>query len=57
MKKHKNSDDNKGKQQDNCYKILTIGDSRVGKSSIIARYVDGNYYHNLPSTVGNFFYH
>jgi Ras-related protein Rab-8A len=24
----------------------------VGKSSIIARYVDGNYYHNLPSTIG-----
>lgn len=35
-----------------CMKLITIGDSRVGKSSIIARYVDGNYYHNLPSTIG-----
>lgn len=33
-------------------KFIAIGDSRVGKSSIIARYVDGNYYHNLPSTIG-----
>lgn len=34
-----------------CFKLITIGDSHVGKSSIIARYIDGNFYHNIPSTL------
>ena len=47
-----NSESSVKPPKETCIKIITIGDSRVGKSSIIARYVDGNYYHNLPSTIG-----
>ena len=34
-------------------KILILGDSRVGKSSILARYCDGTFTEIMTTTIGN----
>lgn len=39
--------------KDNLIKLILIGDSKVGKSSLISRYIEGAYYHNPSVTIGN----
>ncbi len=34
------------------FKLVLVGDSSVGKSSILARFVDDNFNENLLSTIG-----
>ena len=34
------------------FKIITLGDSNVGKSSIICRYLENKFYENFISTIG-----
>ena len=34
------------------FKILLIGDACVGKTSLLCRYVDGEFRHNYVTTVG-----
>ena len=34
------------------FKVLIVGDSRVGKSSILKRLIEGKFEHNLNCTVG-----
>ena len=38
--------------QETLYKILVIGETQVGKSSIILRYVDNSFTDNFHSTIG-----
>lgn len=38
--------------KDNHIKLILIGDSKVGKSSLISRYIEGVYYHNPAVTIG-----
>ena len=67
--KHKNKSQNKGQNKENkennkdpkeeeiIFKIITLGDSGVGKTSIINKYITGNYLDNVTSTLGvNFSY-
>jgi len=44
----------KKKEKENLFefKIVTIGDTKVGKTSIIKRYIDNKFYYNTISTVG-----
>ena len=37
---------------DHVFKILLLGDSSVGKSSILLRFTDGYFNSNLNSTIG-----
>jgi Ras-related protein Rab-1A len=37
---------------DNVFKILIIGDSNVGKSSLLIRFSDNEYYNNYITTIG-----
>ena len=37
---------------DHIFKILLIGDSGVGKSSILLQFTDGYFNENLSSTIG-----
>ena len=37
---------------DYIFKILTIGDSSVGKSNLILRYIDDEYHENFLPTIG-----
>ena len=57
----KNSKENKNNdiEEDNeiIFKIITLGDSGVGKTSIINKYITDNYLDNIVSTLGvNFSY-
>ena len=68
--KHKNKSQNKSqnkgqnkennkepKEEEIIFKIITLGDSGVGKTSIINKYITGNYLDNVTSTLGvNFSY-
>ena len=63
MDKNENKDNNKGKNKQNnneddiTFKIITLGDSGVGKTSIINKYITGKYDPNSISTLGiNFVY-
>jgi len=38
--------------KDNTAKILLIGDSRVGKSSVLSKYIDDKFYPNTMTTIG-----
>jgi len=40
------------KEYDYLLKMILIGDTAVGKSSIMGRYVDGNFNHQFVSTIG-----
>ena len=40
------------KSYDVQLKLMIIGDSTVGKSSLISRFVDGNFLTSLTSTIG-----
>ena len=42
----------KDNKADNSFKILTIGESQVGKTSILRRYVDNKYIKHHLSTIG-----
>ena len=46
----------KKKEKENLFefKIVTIGDSQVGKTSIIKRYIDNKFHYNTVSTIGIF---
>ena len=37
------------------FKILLIGDACVGKTSLLCRYVDGEFRHNYVTTVGELY--
>ena len=54
--KNKSTDKNKNtvkKEEDEIiFKIITLGDSGVGKTSIIKRYITGEFDDNIASTVG-----
>ena len=59
--KGKNKGKNKDKKKENYYykkedeiifKIITLGDSGVGKTSIINQYITGKYNDNISSTLG-----
>jgi len=64
--KGKNKGKNKDKKKENYYykkedeiifKIITLGDSGVGKTSILNQYIKGKYNDNISSTLGtNFCY-
>jgi small GTP-binding protein len=66
MNKENSKDKIKGKKKENnndkgeneiIFKIITLGDSGVGKTSIITRYTTGNFIENIASTLGvNFSY-
>jgi len=69
MDKDNNKDKNQGKNKENkennndkkedeiTFKIITLGDSGVGKTSIINQYIIGKYNDNTASTLGiNFAY-
>ena len=34
------------------FKIITLGDSHVGKTSIICRYIENKFYENFISNLG-----
>ena len=38
--------------KDNTAKILIIGDSKVGKSCILSKYIDDKFYPNTMTTIG-----
>ena len=40
------------KDYDYIFKLLIIGDSHVGKSSLLMKYVDDNFYENFDTTIG-----
>ncbi len=40
------------KSYDNQYKLLLIGDSAVGKTSTLLRFVDASYFDNYVATIG-----
>ena len=40
------------KDYDYIFKLLIIGDSHVGKSSLLMKYVDDNFYENFDNTIG-----
>lgn len=42
------------KIKEDVAKILILGDSRVGKSSILARYCDGTFTEIMTTTIGRF---
>jgi len=61
MDNNENKDNNNGKNKQNnnekkeeeiIFKIITLGDSGVGKTSIINQYITGNYIENTASTLG-----
>jgi small GTP-binding protein len=55
MEKNKKQDDNKGKDKKETeimYKIITIGDTEVGKSAIIRRVVRNTFEEKTMSTIG-----
>ena len=66
--KNKNKDNKKGNNKENnnndleedneiIFKIITLGDTGVGKTSIINKYITDNYLDNVASTLGvNFSY-
>ena len=47
--------DNEDKNYDNIYKLLIIGDSNVGKTTLLTRLCDDRYQSNFMSTVGELF--
>ena len=52
----KNKDKKKGNKEDILiFKIIALGDSDVGKTSIINRYITGNFTGNVCSTIGSNF--
>jgi len=52
-----NQNNNDKKEEDIIYKIITLGDSGVGKTSIINQYINGKFIDNTASTLGiNFSY-
>jgi len=48
----KNKDRNKKREDIITFKIITLGDSGVGKTSIINRYISGKFDNNIFSTIG-----
>ena len=36
----------------NCIKLLTLGNSLVGKSSLIARFIENKFFDSYISTIG-----
>ncbi len=38
---------------DDCYKLLLVGDSGVGKSALTCRYVDQLFHTSFVPTIGN----
>ena len=40
------------KYSESLFKILLLGDSGVGKSSIIIRYIENNFSNNLMNSIG-----
>ena len=42
----------KKEQIDNKYNIITLGDSGVGKSSILCRYLENKFFDNIMTTMG-----
>lgn len=43
---------NEDKNYDNIFKLLIIGDSNVGKTTLLTRFCDDRYQSNFMSTVG-----
>ena len=41
---------------DHIFKIILVGDNGVGKSSIIRRFCEGTYTHDMDTTIGVDFY-
>ena len=56
--KSKNKENNNAKKEEEItFKIITLGDSGVGKAAILNQYITGNYNDNTASTLGiNFAY-
>ena len=50
--KDKNKDKNKVKNIEELFKIITIGDSDVGKTCILLRYIQNKFYENTLNTMG-----
>ncbi len=46
------STNNEDTNFDNIYKLLIIGDSNVGKTTLLTRFCDDRYQSNFMSTVG-----
>ncbi len=50
--KENKENNNEKKEEEIIFKIITLGDSGVGKTSIINKYIKGEYYDNNSSTLG-----
>ena len=52
MKKAKIKDKDKNKDKEEPFKIITIGDTQVGKTCILLRYIQNKFYESTLKTIG-----
>ena len=52
MSKKKKNNTNEKVEENLIFKIIILGDSGVGKTSIIKRYVNNNFEDNISSSIG-----